>query len=187
MVKLWIDDPKVLLDNKSWNPLEGSTEEKINVITKYIVIYGTYNAIIKKDSKKLTNAVIYVGIAMLLYILLFKKDSEDFKNTPFDPSPPQFVDDELDTKQYNNRIYKDCNQAFYNHGNQIRQFYNIPSDTNNFAKELYSEGLSHSRKEGGLYSHLGLPVSSHSLKEGACMLCGPSSSGSFGTAGTGNP
>ena len=177
MVKLWIDDPKVLLDNNSWNPLEGSTESKINVITKYIVIYGTYNAIIKKDSKKLTNSVIYVGIAMLLYILLFKKDlpsTENFKNTPFDPSPPQFINDELDTEQYNNIILKDGHQAYYNHGNGIRQFYNIPQDSNKFATELYSEGLSHSRKEGGLYSHLGLPVSSHSLKEGACMLCGPS-------------
>ena len=33
MVKLWIDDPKVLFDHKSWNPLEGSTEEKINIMT----------------------------------------------------------------------------------------------------------------------------------------------------------
>ena len=187
MVKLWIDDPKVLLDHKSWNPLEGSTEEKINVITKYIVIYGTYNAIIKKDSKKLTNSIIYIGIAMLLYILLFKKDSEDFKNTSFDPSPPKFINNKLNLEKYNNNVYKDGHQAFYNHSNGIRQFYNIPQDSNNFATELYSEGLSHSRKEGGLYSHLGLPVSSHSLKEGACMLCGPSSSGSFGTAGTGNP
>jgi len=182
MVKLWIDDPKVLLDHKSWNPLEGSTEEKINVITKYIVIYGTYNAIIKKDSKKLTNAVIYIGIAMILYILLFKKDTEEFINPPVNTSPTQFVNNKLDLEQYNNRIYKDGVEAFYNHGNGIREFYHIPSDTNNFAKELYSEGLSHSRKEGGLYSHLGLPVSSHSLKEGACMLCGPS-----GASGGTNP
>jgi hypothetical protein len=182
MVKLWIDDPKVLLDHKSWNPLEGSTEEKINVITKYIVIYGTYNAIIKKDSKKLTNAVIYIGIAMLFYILLFKKDTEEFINPPVNTSRTQYINNKLDLEHYNNRIYKDGNQAFYNHGNGIREFYHIPSDTNKFAKELYSKGLSHSRKEGGLYSHLGLPVSRHSLEEGACMLCGPS-----GASGGTNP
>ena len=187
MVKLWIDDPKVLLDHKSWNPLEGSTEEKINVITKYIVIYGTYNAIIKKNSKKLTNSVIYIGIAMLLYIFLFKEDKEEFKNKPFHPSPPQFMNNKLNLEQYSNNVYKDGNQAFYNHGDGMREFFHIAQDSNKFAKELFSEGLSHSRKEGGLYSHLGLPVSSHSLKEGACMLCGPSGSGSFGTAGTGNP
>ena len=187
MVKLWIDDPKVLLDHKSWNPFEGSTEEKINVITKYIVIYGTYNAIIKKDSKKLTNSVIYIGIAMIIYILLFKKDIENFKNPPVNTSPTQFGNNKLDLEHYNNRVYKDGRDAFYNHGNGIREFFHVASDTNNFAKELYSEGLSHSRKEGGLYSHLGLPVSSHSLKKGACTMCGPSSSGSFGTAGTGNP
>ena len=173
MVKLWIDDPKVLFDHKSWNPLEGSTEEKINVITKYIVLYGTYNAIIKKDSKKLTNSIIYIGIAMLLYILLFKKNTEEFKNIPFDPSPPQFINNKLNLEQYSNTIYRDGPEAFYNHGNGTREFFHIAQDANKFATELYSEGLSHSRKEGGLYSHLGLPISSHSLKEGACMLCGP--------------
>jgi len=182
MVKLWIDDPKVLLDHKSWNLLEGSTEEKINIITKYIVIYGTYNAIIKKDSKKLTNAVIYIGITMILYIILFKNDTEKFITPPVNTSPTRFINNKLDLEHYNQRIYKDANQAFYNHDNGIRDFYHIPSDTNKFAKELYSEGLSHSRKEGGLYSHLGLPVSSHSLEEGACMLCGPS-----GASGGTNP
>ena len=187
MVKLWIDDPKVLFDNKSWNPLEGSTEEKINIMTKYIIIYGMYKAVTEKNSKKLTRVAIYIGIAMMFYIFSVSNKKDEFKNPPVNTTSTRFINKKLDTEHYNNRIFKDGHQAFYNHSNGIRQFHPITQDSNNFAKELYSEGLSHSRKEGGLYSHLGLPVSSHSLKEGACTMCGPSSSGSFGVAGTGNP
>ena len=96
MVKLWIDDPKVLFDHKSWNPLEGSTEEKINIMTKYIIIYGMYKAVTEKNSKKLTRVAIYVGIAMMFYIFLVSNKKDEFKNPPVNTTSTRFINKKLE-------------------------------------------------------------------------------------------
>ena len=164
MVKLWIDQPSVLFDLTNWNLFEGELENKINIMTKSIILISILISIKSKSTNMLRKYAIYIGALMVLYTFVDHNELPDMVNKDSFKNRPVNVAPKGGEVSNSYQIYKDGHEAFYEHNNGTRQFFKIANDQNNFAQTLYSEGFEHSRKEGGLYSHLGLPFNKHSLQ-----------------------
>ena len=165
---LWIDDPSVLLDSdlNSWNPLQGSIENKINAITKIIVISAGLMALKNKNKKIFLKAVVAIGVVMIAYTLLSGKEGfwggkpmsiQDIEENPELSETVEIKNPLGNSLPGNSNLstfpgsdkqidevlgeHVPNNNIFYGNNSTVRPFYKIPEDRDNYKEFLYSEGF----------------------------------------------
>lgn len=84
-VDLWINDPSVFFDTKNlleiWPKENMEHEEKINAISRLVIYMTFFGMLIFNNIKLLITGIITLGVLIVVYYILKKKNNDFLKNS----------------------------------------------------------------------------------------------------------
>ena len=157
---LWIDDPKVLLSTapEDWNPLCGTTDEKINATTKLTLLVAIGSSIKRKDHKIFLRTVIVLGVVMVLYVGLdTRKGTFSQKKEVAAVAPVTAAVNPASASVQAAMTNVVPTDDIMGSARMTRPFYKTPDDDDRFKEKMYGDSFKCQRKQSSVYSHLACP------------------------------